>query len=159
MACKITECSFQGSPAEGRHFRSDADEAEMEEPSFSGQDDSSEHSDILDWAKVLIMAPNSHCLSEVLPRFHFLISAFLPFYFQNCILQANNFGSLQIICQYYQLHCPTRGSSTKFHPLDHLHPLEYHRPDETVLQIAGSTIDLKSCSTSLELAEVPKCFW
>ncbi|KAI5674288.1 hypothetical protein M9H77_14652 [Catharanthus roseus] len=109
--------SFQGSPAEGRHFRSDADEAEMEEPSFSGQDDSSEHSDILDWAK------------------------------------ANNFGSLQIICQYYQLHCPTRGSSTKFHPLDHLHPLEYHRPDETVLQIAGSTIDLKSCSTSLELAE------
>lgn len=109
--------SFQGSPADGRHFRSDVDEGEMDEPSFSGQDDSSEHSDILDWAK------------------------------------ANNYGSLQIICQYYQLCCPTRGSFIKFHPLDHLYPLEYHRPDEKVLQIAGSTIDLKSCTTSLELAE------
>lgn len=69
-------------------------------------------------------------------------------------LQANNHGSLQIICEYYQLCCPTHGSTIKFHPLDHLHPLEYHRPDETVLQIAGSTIDLRSCNTSLELAEV-----
>ena len=38
--------------------------------------------------------------------------------------------------------------------MEHLHPLEYHRPDETVLHIAGSTIDLRSCSTSLEFAEV-----
>ncbi|KAK6139655.1 hypothetical protein DH2020_026600 [Rehmannia glutinosa] len=67
--------------------------------------------------------------------------------------KANNHGSLQIICEYYQLCCPTRGSTIKFHPLDHLHPLEYHRPDETVLHIAGSTIDLRSCNTSLELAE------
>lgn len=73
-------------------------------------------------------------------------------------MQANNYGSLQIICQYYQLCCPARGSFVKFHPLDHLYPLEYHRPDENVLQIAGSTIDLKSCSTSLELAEVHSYF-
>ncbi|KAH6817228.1 DENN domain-containing protein [Perilla frutescens var. frutescens] len=65
----------------------------------------------------------------------------------------NNHGSLQIICEYYQLSCPTRGSTIKFHPLDHLHPLEYHRPDETVLRVAGSTIDLRSCNTSLEFAE------
>lgn len=32
--------------------------------------------------------------------------------------------------------------------------MEYHRPDETVLCIAGSTIDLRICNTSLELAEV-----
>lgn len=69
-------------------------------------------------------------------------------------LQANNHGSLQIICEYYRQRCPGRGSTVKFHPLDHLHPLEYHRIDETVLQVAGSTIDLKLCSTSLELAEV-----
>ncbi|KAL3532682.1 hypothetical protein ACH5RR_006203 [Cinchona calisaya] len=109
--------SFQGSPGEGRHVRSDVDDTDMEEPSFSGQDDSSEHNDILEWAK------------------------------------ANNYGSLQIICEYYRLRCPSRGSSIKFHPLDHLYPLEYQRNDETVLQVAGSTIDLKSCSTSLELAE------
>ncbi|KAI3447200.1 hypothetical protein Pfo_003865 [Paulownia fortunei] len=112
-----TSSSFQGSPSEDRHFRSDVDEAETEEASSSGQEIFSEHSDILEWAK------------------------------------ANNHGSLQIICEYYQLCCPARGSTIKFHPLDHLHPLEYHRPDETVLHIAGSTVDLRSCTTSLELAE------
>jgi hypothetical protein len=35
-----------------------------------------------------------------------------------------------------------------------LHPLEYHRPDGAVLHINGSTTDLRSCSASLELAEV-----
>ncbi|XP_011078073.1 uncharacterized protein LOC105161915 [Sesamum indicum] len=117
--CESSESSssFQGSPSEDRHFRSDIDEAETEEGSSSGQDIFSEHSDILEWAK------------------------------------ASNHGSLQIICEYYQLSCPARGSTIKFQPLDHLHPLEYHRPDETVLHIAGSTIDLRSCNTSLELAE------
>ncbi|KAL3644403.1 hypothetical protein CASFOL_012335 [Castilleja foliolosa] len=67
--------------------------------------------------------------------------------------KANNHGSLQIICEYYQLCCPTHGSTIKFHPLDHLHPLEYHRPDETVLHDAGLRIDLRSCNTSLEFAE------
>ncbi|XP_073290451.1 uncharacterized protein [Primulina huaijiensis] len=110
--------SIQGSPSDYRHFRSDMDEAEVEEASSSGQDVLSEHSDITDWAK------------------------------------ANDHGSLCIICEYYRLNCPTRGSTLKFHPLDHLHPLEYHRPNETVLHVAGSTIDLRSCSTSLELAEV-----
>lgn len=110
--------SFQGSPCDDyRNFRSDVDEAEMEEACFSGQEDSREHDDILEWAK------------------------------------ANDYGSLQIICEYYKLGCLARGSTIKFHPLEHLHPLEFCRPDETVLHIAGSTIDLKSCSTSLELAE------
>ncbi|KAL6554917.1 hypothetical protein OROGR_006175 [Orobanche gracilis] len=67
--------------------------------------------------------------------------------------KANNNGSMQIICEYYQLCCPARGSTIKFHPLDHLHPQEYHRPDETVLNVAGSRIDLRSCNTSLEFAE------
>ncbi|XP_008242219.1 PREDICTED: uncharacterized protein LOC103340573 isoform X1 [Prunus mume] len=109
-------CSFQGSPSEDRNFRSDVDDTETEEASFSGQDDS-DLIDILEWAK------------------------------------ANNHGSLQIISEYYQLRCPARGSTVRFHPLEHLHPLEYHRPETTVLHIAGSTIDLRSCSTSLEFAE------
>ncbi|KAK4565164.1 hypothetical protein RGQ29_007004 [Quercus rubra] len=109
--------SFQGSPSEDRNFRSDADDTETEEASFSGQEYPSDLVDILEWAK------------------------------------ANNHGPLQIICEYYQLHCPARGSTLRFHPLEHLHPLEYNRPDETVLHIAGSTINLRSCSTSLEFAE------
>ncbi|XP_065849446.1 uncharacterized protein [Euphorbia lathyris] len=109
--------SFQGSPSEDRNFRSDIDDTETEEASFSGQEDSNDHTDILEWSK------------------------------------ANNHGSLQIICKYYQLHFPSRGSTLIFHPLEHLHPLEYHRPDETVLHIAGSTVDLRSCNTSLEFAE------
>ncbi|KAK2974963.1 hypothetical protein RJ640_009122 [Escallonia rubra] len=117
--CESSESSssFQGSPSEDRNFRSDVEEADVEEASSSGQEDSSEHGDILEWAK------------------------------------ANNHGSLQIICEYYQSRCPARGSTIRFHPLEHLHPLEFCRPDETVLHIAGSTIDLKSCSTSLEFAE------
>lgn len=109
--------SFQGSPREDRNFRSDMDEGEMEEPSSSGREDSSDHIDILEWAK------------------------------------ANNRGTLQIICEYYRLRCPARGSMLTFHPLEHLHPLEFHRPGEMILHIAGSTIDLRTCSTSLEMAE------
>lgn len=112
--------SIQFSTSEDRNLRSDADDTELEEASFSGQSSdhqSSSNGDILDWAK------------------------------------ENNHGSLQIISEYYQLPCPARGSTIKFHPLEHLHPLEYQRPDETVLHIAGSTIDLKSCSTGLEMAE------
>ncbi|KAM1809802.1 hypothetical protein ACFX15_026064 [Malus domestica] len=72
--------------------------------------------------------------------------------------KANNHGSLQIISEYYQLRCPARGITVKFHPLDHLHPLEYHRPKANVLRTAGSTIDLGSCSTSLEFAEAQSAF-
>lgn len=68
--------------------------------------------------------------------------------------KANNHGSLQIISEYYQLSCPARGSTLKFHPLEHLHPLEFHRPDEAVLRIAGLRVDPESCSTGLEKAEV-----
>ncbi|XP_077230331.1 uncharacterized protein LOC143863526 isoform X2 [Tasmannia lanceolata] len=67
--------------------------------------------------------------------------------------KANNHGSLQIIGEYYRLRYPARGSMLTFHPLEHLHPLEFHRPGETVLHIAGSTIDLRSCTTSLEVSE------
>ncbi|KAE7998472.1 hypothetical protein FH972_003016 [Carpinus fangiana] len=109
--------SFQGSPSDERNCRSDVDDTETEEASFSGQEDPSDLIDILEWAK------------------------------------ANSHGSLQIICEYYRLQFPARGSTLRFWPLEHLHPLEYHRPDETVLHIAGSTIDLRSCSTSLEFAE------
>ncbi|RDX68569.1 DENN domain-containing protein 5B, partial [Mucuna pruriens] len=65
----------------------------------------------------------------------------------------NNRGPLQIISEYYRLSCPARGSSLIFHPLEHLHPLEYHRSAETVLRLAGSTVDLKTSSTGLELAD------
>ncbi|GMH23325.1 hypothetical protein Nepgr_025168 [Nepenthes gracilis] len=110
--------SFQGSPHENRHFRSDDDEADTEEASSSGQEDFTEHNDILEWAK------------------------------------AHNHGSLQIICQYYQLACPIRGSTLTFQPVDHLQPLEFHRPDVRALRISDSSIDLRSCTTSLEMVEV-----
>ncbi|RDX60940.1 hypothetical protein CR513_60877, partial [Mucuna pruriens] len=112
-----SSCSFQGSPCEDRNFRSDVDDTETEDASFSGQEDLNDLQDILEWAK------------------------------------ANNCGPLQIISEYYRLCCPARGSALRFHPMEHLHPLEYHRPDETILHLAGSTIDLKSCSTGRELAE------
>ncbi|KAJ0987602.1 hypothetical protein J5N97_005958 [Dioscorea zingiberensis] len=67
--------------------------------------------------------------------------------------KVNNHGSLQIICEYYKLQCPARGSTITFQPLEHLHPLEFQRPAETVLHIAGSTVDLRSHNTSLEVAE------
>lgn len=62
-------------------------------------------------------------------------------------------GSLQILSEYYQSECPERGSTITFHPLEHLHPVKYHRPDEAALHTPGSAIDLRSCSTSLEFAE------
>ncbi|XP_047334311.1 uncharacterized protein LOC124938003 [Impatiens glandulifera] len=67
--------------------------------------------------------------------------------------KANNQGSLQIICEYYHLKCPSRGSTIRFHPLEHLHPLEYHRPDETTMRFTGSRIGLSTSRTSLELVE------
>lgn len=51
-------CSFQGSPCEDRNFRSDIDDTETEEASFSGQDDSSDLIDILEWAKVPFFVDN-----------------------------------------------------------------------------------------------------
>ncbi|PHT30380.1 hypothetical protein CQW23_30044 [Capsicum baccatum] len=72
---------------------------------------------------------------------------------------ANNHGSFQILCEYYQLKCPVRGSTIKFHPMDHLHPLEYYRPDEALLHVARSIIDLKSCRSSLKLAEIEDCLY
>ncbi|XP_065046700.1 uncharacterized protein LOC135678153 isoform X8 [Musa acuminata AAA Group] len=123
LGCQVYESSessgsLQGSPCEDRDLRSNIDNAELEEPSSSGQEDLGRQNKILDWAK------------------------------------ANCKGSLQIICEYYELQCPARGSTLTFQPLEHLHPLEFHRPGETVLHIAGSTIDLRSNGTNLEMAEV-----
>ncbi|KOM47689.1 hypothetical protein LR48_Vigan07g139300 [Vigna angularis] len=112
-----SSCSFQGSPCEDRNFRSDVDDNETEEASFSGQEDLNELNDILEWAK------------------------------------ENNHGPLQIISEYYRLSYPARGSSLTFHPLEHLHPLEYQRSAESVLRLAGSTVDLKTFSTGLELVD------
>ncbi|KAL8254541.1 hypothetical protein R6Q59_032762 [Mikania micrantha] len=106
--------SLQGSPCEDGNLRSELDLAEMDEASFSSQEDN-EPDEIFDWAK------------------------------------ANSHGSLQIICEYYRLHIPDRGSTIKFYPLEHLHPLEFHRPKETVLHIAGS--DLMPHSTNFKIAE------
>lgn len=47
-------CSFQGSPCEDRNFRSDVDDTETDEASVSGQEDSGDNIDILEWAKVSI---------------------------------------------------------------------------------------------------------
>lgn len=58
MPVLLLFCSFQGSPCEDRNFRSDVDDTETEEASFSGQDDSSDNIDILEWAKVLCLLLN-----------------------------------------------------------------------------------------------------
>lgn len=73
-------------------------------------------------------------------------------------LQANKHGSLQIICEYYKLDFPPRGSTVIFHPLEHLHPLEFHRPRQRELYVSGSPLDLRSCKTSLEMVEVLRPF-
>ncbi|MED6192988.1 hypothetical protein PIB30_014974 [Stylosanthes scabra] len=112
-----SSCSFQGSPCEDRNFRSDADDNETEEASSSGQEDSSDLNDILEWAK------------------------------------ENNHGPLQIISEYYRLPCPARGLAVRFHPLEHLHPLEYHRLAEAALCLVGPTDDPKSCNTDLKLVD------
>ncbi|KAJ0234411.1 DENN protein [Hirschfeldia incana] len=104
-------------PCERRHFRTNADDTEKNEASFSGQEDGSSNLDILEWAK------------------------------------SKKNGSLQILSEYYQSKCPERGSTITFHPLEHLHPVKYNRPDEAALHTPGSAIDLRSCSTSLEFAE------
>ncbi|KAL1367699.1 hypothetical protein AAHE18_02G069500 [Arachis hypogaea] len=67
--------------------------------------------------------------------------------------KANKCAPLQIISEYYCLGCPARGSTVRFHPLEHLHPVEYHRSHEIVLNLASSIVDLKSCSLARELAE------
>lgn len=67
--------------------------------------------------------------------------------------KANNHGSLQIICEYEKLTLPPRGSKITFHPLEHLHPLEFRRLGERVLHISGSSLDIRSCSTKLETIE------
>ncbi|GAB2267774.1 hypothetical protein Dimus_002753 [Dionaea muscipula] len=66
----------------------------------------------------------------------------------------HNHGSLQIICQYYRMTCPSRGATVGFQPLEHQPPLEFCRPDVRALHISEASIDLKSCSTSLEMTEV-----
>ncbi|KNA07225.1 hypothetical protein SOVF_173800 [Spinacia oleracea] len=72
--------------------------------------------------------------------------------------KANNHGSLQIICEYYNVDFPPRGSSIVFHPLEYLHPLEFHRPTERAMDVSGSPLDLRSCRTSLERVEVLNTF-
>ncbi|XP_057839634.2 uncharacterized protein LOC131049560 isoform X1 [Cryptomeria japonica] len=67
--------------------------------------------------------------------------------------KANNHHSLRIVCEYYQLPLPTRGSSLVFQPLEHLEPLKFHRFGDAELKPAGSFINLRYCRTSLELAE------
>lgn len=69
-------------------------------------------------------------------------------------LQENDHGPLKIICEYYRLSCPAKGSTLTFHPLDHLHPLEYHRRAGTVLCRTGSIFDLNSFSADPKLADV-----
>ncbi|XP_057415703.1 uncharacterized protein LOC130710441 [Lotus japonicus] len=111
-----SSCSIQGSPCEDKNFRSEIDDNETEDASFSGQEDINDLNDILQWAK------------------------------------EHNHGPLQIISEYYRLSCPARGSTLTFHPLEHLHPLEYHRPAGTVPHLVGSTVDLKACNAGQELA-------
>ncbi|KAJ8754598.1 hypothetical protein K2173_010689 [Erythroxylum novogranatense] len=101
---------------------------------------------------------DKHLPIAILPLLRYCYFQGSPSDDRNFRSDATNHGSLQILCEYYQLHCPVRVSTLRFQPLELLHPLEYHRPVETVLHIAGSTIDLRSCSTNLEFAEVSTLF-
>lgn len=69
-------------------------------------------------------------------------------------LQENDHGPIQIICEYYRLSCPAKGSALTFHSLEHLHPLEYHRPVGIVICCTSSIFDLNSFSADPELADV-----
>ncbi|EFJ08411.1 hypothetical protein SELMODRAFT_448043 [Selaginella moellendorffii] len=60
--------------------------------------------------------------------------------------EENNCDALRIICMYYQLPVPPRGSPVFFRPLDHLQPLNFVRPRE-------ATDDPDGSKSGLELAE------
>lgn len=61
---------------------------------------------------------------------------------------------LQIICGYHSLPLAPRGTDIAFQPLEHLPPLNYHRPAELALKLMGGRIcQVRSCKTSLEIAE------
>ncbi|KAE8657988.1 DENN domain-containing protein isoform 2 [Hibiscus syriacus] len=60
-----SSCSFQGSPCEDRNLRSDLDDTETEEASISGQENSSDHLDILEWAKA-----NNHGSLQILCEYY-----------------------------------------------------------------------------------------
>ncbi|KAH7295774.1 hypothetical protein KP509_27G065400 [Ceratopteris richardii] len=61
---------------------------------------------------------------------------------------------LRILCEYYKLHVPARGSSFVFQPLEHLPPLNFKRlPNETSTLLGGRSIDPSNCQTSLEIVE------
>ncbi|KAK1287544.1 hypothetical protein QJS10_CPB19g01874 [Acorus calamus] len=47
--------SFQGYPRDDRNFNGDMEDVEVQEPSSSGWEDSSDHNDILKWAEVLTL--------------------------------------------------------------------------------------------------------
>ena len=74
MPFRSVLCSFQGSPSEDRNFRSDVDDIETEEASFSGQDDS-DLIDILDWAKVHFL-PFKYL--DMISKLFFMLSLTLP---------------------------------------------------------------------------------
>ncbi|KAL0923386.1 hypothetical protein M5K25_007440 [Dendrobium thyrsiflorum] len=49
--------------------------------------------------------------------------------------KANNNEPLQIVCGYHSLPIPARGKEIIFHPLEHLQPIKYSRPDASSLEL------------------------
>ncbi|KAJ1693940.1 hypothetical protein LUZ63_010638 [Rhynchospora breviuscula] len=70
--------------------------------------------------------------------------------------KANNNESLQIVCGYHSLQIPPRGGEIVFHPLEHLQPIKYCRPELSQLGLDNgqhSLVDKNEVYSRLAAAE------
>lgn len=61
MDLQYTLRSLQGSPCEDKNFKSDIEDNETEDASFSGREDLQDLSDILEWALVCSLRSTYSC--------------------------------------------------------------------------------------------------
>lgn len=71
-------CSFQASPREDKNFRSDIDDNETEDASFSGQENLNDLNDILEWAMVCSLRNTYICYFVLSLMIMFIVSGILP---------------------------------------------------------------------------------
>lgn len=69
-------------------------------------------------------------------------------------LQENRNDSLRVVVAYHRLPLPLRGDTIQFQPLEHLSPIEFTRRGGISRSLPDAAVDLKTCRSNLELAEV-----
>lgn len=116
----ISTCSFQGSPGEDRNYRNISDETELEEASVSGH--SSDHNDIIEWAKVWVYSScykHADIVSSLIftiLHFQHLSCFFYKFVGQQSRISKNNIRVLpvKLSCKRFNSQVPPSRASTSF---------------------------------------------